>query len=39
MAPDIVEPILNGRAPSNLGLPRFLKPHPLSWMEQRRQAY
>jgi hypothetical protein len=35
LAPDIVEVILNGQAPSALGLPRLLEPLPLSWMEQR----
>jgi hypothetical protein len=35
MAPDVVEAILNGQAPSAVGLPRLLEPLPLSWMEQR----
>jgi hypothetical protein len=35
LAPDVVEAILNGQAPSDLGLPRLLEPLPLSWMEHR----
>jgi hypothetical protein len=35
LAPDVVEAILNGQAPSDLGLPGLLEPLPLSWMEQR----
>jgi hypothetical protein len=35
LAPDIVEAILNGQAPSDLGLPRLLEPLTLSWVEQR----
>jgi hypothetical protein len=36
LAPDIVEAILNGRQPEDLGLPRVLQPFPLDWDEQRR---
>jgi hypothetical protein len=35
LAPDIVEAILNGHAPSAAGLPRLVEPLPLSWTEQR----
>jgi hypothetical protein len=35
LAPAIVEAILNGQAPSAVGLPRLLEPLPLSWVEQR----
>jgi hypothetical protein len=35
LAPDVVEAILNGHAPSDLGLPRLLEPLPLSWVNQR----
>ncbi len=35
LAPDIVEAILDGLAPSGLGLPRLLEPLPLTWAEQR----
>jgi hypothetical protein len=36
LAPDIVEAILNGQQPVELGLPRLLEPLPLEWTEQRR---
>lgn len=36
LAPDIVEAILDGRQPEDLGLPRLLKPFSLEWSEQRR---
>jgi hypothetical protein len=36
LAPDIVEAILNGRQPTNLGLPRLMDPVPAGWSEQRR---
>lgn len=35
LAPDVVEAILDGLAPSGLGLPRLLEPLPLAWAEQR----
>jgi hypothetical protein len=35
LAPDVVEAILDGLAPSGLGLPRLLEPLPLTWAEQR----
>src|SRR3712207_5550971 len=35
LAPDIVEAILNGRQPTNLGLPRLMDPVPAGWSEQR----
>jgi hypothetical protein len=34
LAPDIVEAILDGRQPSDLGLPRLLKPFPIEWERQ-----
>jgi hypothetical protein len=34
LAPEIVEAILHGLAPSGLGLPRLLEPLPLTWAEQ-----
>ena len=35
LAPDIVEAILDGRQPADLGLPILLKPFPLEWDSQR----
>ena len=35
LAPDIVEAILDGRQPAELGLPRLMKPFPVVWSEQR----
>ena len=35
LALDIVEAILDGRQPAELGLPRLMKPFPLNWTEQR----
>jgi hypothetical protein len=35
LAPDIVEAILDGRQPVELGLPRLMEPFPLSWSAQR----
>ena len=35
LAPDIVEAILDGRQPADLGLPILLKPFPLEWDRQR----
>jgi hypothetical protein len=35
LAPDIVEAILDGKAPFALGLPRLLEPLTLAWVEQR----
>src|ERR1700759_612883 len=37
LAPDIIEAILDGRQPEDLGLPRLLKPFPLEGTEQRRR--
>ncbi len=34
LAPDIVETILDGRQPPELGLPRLLKPFSAGWSEQ-----
>jgi len=34
LAPAIVEAIIDGRQPSELGLSRLMKPFPLSWSEQ-----
>ena len=36
LAPAIVEEIIDGRHPPELGLTRLLEPFPLSWDEQRR---
>jgi hypothetical protein len=35
-APDLVEAILDGRAPDGLTLPRLLEPFPIAWIGQRR---
>lgn len=35
LAPDIVEAILNGRQPPELGLPRLMEPFPAEWPRQR----
>ncbi len=35
LAPDIVEAILNGRQPAEIGLPALLEPIPSIWEEQR----
>jgi hypothetical protein len=35
LAPDIVEAILNGRQPVDLGLPTLLEPMSSMWEEQR----
>jgi hypothetical protein len=35
LAPDIVEAILEGRQPPELGLPRLLEPFRTDWAEQR----
>jgi hypothetical protein len=35
LAPEIVQALLDGRAPSDLTLPRLLEPFPTSWAEQR----
>jgi hypothetical protein len=35
LAHDIVDAILDGRQPPELGLPRLLAPFPLAWGEQR----
>jgi hypothetical protein len=35
LAPDIVEAILDGRQPADLGLPRLMKPFPVVWSEQQ----
>jgi hypothetical protein len=36
LAPDIVEAILDGRQPVDLGLPRLMNPFPVEWEEQRQ---
>jgi hypothetical protein len=35
LAPDIVEEILDGRQPAELGLPKLMKPFPVVWSDQR----
>src|SRR3712207_939306 len=35
LAPDIVEAILDGRQPRDLGLPALMEPIPSAWDEQR----
>ncbi len=35
LAPDIVEGILDGRQPAELGLPRLMEPFPAEWRKQR----
>jgi len=35
LAPDIVEAHLDGRQPSELGLPTPMEPFPLEWERQR----
>ena len=35
LAPDIVEAILDGRQPPELGLPKLMKPFPVEWAGQR----
>jgi hypothetical protein len=35
LAPDIVDAIVDGRAPSVVTLPRLLEPFPAAWLEQR----
>jgi hypothetical protein len=35
LAPDIVEAILDGRQPAEVGLPALLEPMPCMWNEQR----
>ena len=34
LAPDIVEAILDGRWPTDLGLPGLMEPLPAEWSEQ-----
>jgi hypothetical protein len=36
LAPDIVEAILDGRQPPELGLPSLMEPFPVEWDEQRK---
>jgi hypothetical protein len=36
LAPDIVEAILDGPRPRDLGLPRLMDPFPVAWSEQGR---
>jgi hypothetical protein len=36
LAPDIVEAIVDGRAPSDVTLPRLLEPFPEGWDSQRQ---
>ena len=35
LAPDIIEMILDGRQPTELGLPRLMEPFPVEWDHQR----
>jgi hypothetical protein len=35
LAPDIIEAILDGRQPQELGLPALLEPFPVEWDQQR----
>ena len=35
LAPDIVEALVDGRQPPDLGLPALMEPFPLEWEEQR----
>ena len=35
LAPDIVEAILDGQQPVDLGLPQLLEPFPMEWVVQR----
>jgi DNA invertase Pin-like site-specific DNA recombinase len=37
LAPDIVEAILEGRQPADLGIQKLLKDLPLDWAEQRKR--
>jgi hypothetical protein len=39
LAPDIVEAILDGRQPSDLGLPALMEPFPVAWEAQRRPFF
>jgi hypothetical protein len=39
LAPDIVEAILDGRQPTDLGLPTLLKPFPVEWDRQREELH
>src|ERR1700710_2220851 len=39
LAPDIVEAILDGRQPTDLGLPTLLKPFPAEWDRQREELH
>src|SRR3954471_4790061 len=36
LAPEIIEAILNGRQPPEVGLPVLLKPFPAEWDQQRK---
>jgi hypothetical protein len=36
LAPDIVEAVLNGQQPPEMGLPLLMEPFPLAWNEQRQ---
>ena len=36
LAPDIVQSILDGRAPEEISLPRMLEGFPLNWAEQAK---
>jgi hypothetical protein len=37
LAPDLVEAILDGRQPPELGLPRLMEPLPVAWTEQHQR--
>jgi len=38
LAPNIVEAILDGRQPAELGLPALMEPFPVDWIGQRMVA-
>lgn len=38
LAPDVIEAILDGRQPDDLGLPQLMKPLPGDWGRQRAQT-
>ncbi len=39
LAPDIVQAILDGRAPGGLTLPRLMEPFATDWVEQRKALF
>ena len=36
LAPDVVEAILDGRQPRDMGPPKLMEPFPAEWSEQRQ---